>query len=101
MIDILAEGAFPTRAGAELVHEVIALLAPQVLPPLFLGPVPSATHPPQTAQYLLFKRLEALPVHETAVRASLVGTYHLHAVGLRVQRVDLSENATLWRATRQ
>lgn len=83
---VLLEGTFAAPARANLENEVVALFGPEILFPLFLGPVSSSAHPPQEAQNLLFEGRKALRMHEGTEGTLLVATDHLDGFGFQAAR---------------
>lgn len=87
-VEILLEMAAATAAAAGLEREIVALLGPEVLVTLTLGPAARPTAALEIRQNRLLPSVEALAMHELSDRAVVVVAGDLDRV---VQRVKADE----------
>lgn len=71
-VEILLQVAAAAAAAARLEREIVALLGPEILMTLTLGPAASATAALQVREYRLLPGVEALAMHKLADRAVVV-----------------------------
>lgn len=71
-VEVLLEVAAAAPAAARLERQVVALLRPEILVALTLGPAAGPSAVLQISQHGLFPGVETLPVHELPVRAVVV-----------------------------
>lgn len=71
-VEVLFKVAAAAAAAARLEREIVALLRPEILMTLTLGPAASAAAALQIREYRLLPGVEALTVHELADRAIVV-----------------------------
>ena len=76
----------------ELEDKVVALLGPEVLSALLLGPVLGSTHATQKTQHLLLKGREARGVHEGGDRALVITADHPDQLRVWANGVQFGED---------
>lgn len=88
-VEVLLQVAAAAAAAARLEREIVALLGPEILVTLTLGPAARATAALEVRQYRLLPGVEALAMHKLAHRAVVVVAGDLDSV---VQGVQADES---------
>lgn len=84
-VQVFLQMAATATAAAGFERQIVALLRPQILMALALGPATSAAAGLQIREHGLLPGVEALAMHKLAHRAIIVVARHLHGVVQRVQ----------------